>query len=87
MRVLRTKVEQSSSGTASRLRTAAKGYATEAATALVAHARRAAGVAVIRAHTMPEHNASARVLSKCGFVKVGELMDPEDGLIWRWEKG
>jgi RimJ/RimL family protein N-acetyltransferase len=31
-------------------------------------------------------NASARVLAKCGFRRVGEVIDPEDGLVWRWEK-
>ena len=33
-----------------------------------------------------EANASTRVLTKCGFRHVGEVMDPEDGLVWRWEK-
>ncbi len=38
------------------------------------------------AHTCPEPNASTRVLTKCGFRRVGEVMDPDDGLVWRWEK-
>jgi RimJ/RimL family protein N-acetyltransferase len=33
-----------------------------------------------------EENASARVLTKCGFRRVGEIVDPEDGLVWRWER-
>ena len=61
------------------------GYATEAAQALVAYARNSPGVRTIRAHTMPEKNASTRVLIKSGFQQVGEIRDPEDGIVWRWE--
>jgi len=63
-----------------------KGYATEAANALVAFAFSTGQVRVIRAHTLREQNASTRVLGKCGFRHVGDVIDPEDGLVWRWEK-
>ena len=63
-----------------------KGYATEAAQALTAYAFSSGKVRVVRAHTRPEPNASTRVLAKCGFRRVGEVIDPEDGLVWRWEK-
>lgn len=63
-----------------------KGYATEAAEALVIYAFGSAGVRVVRAHTLPTSNASTRVLTKCGFHYVGEVIDPEDGLVWRWER-
>jgi RimJ/RimL family protein N-acetyltransferase len=63
-----------------------KGYATEAATALVSYAFGSGQVRVVRAHTLPEPNASTRVLTKCGFKRVGEVIDPDDGLVWRWEK-
>ena|SRR2546421_2396503 len=63
-----------------------KGYATEAAQALVAYAFSSGRVRVVRAHTLPEPNASTRVLTKCGFRHLGEVIDPEDGLVWRWEK-
>jgi len=63
-----------------------KGYATEAAEALTAYAFSSGKVRVVRAHTLPESNASGRVLTKCGFRRVGEVIDPEDGLVWRWEK-
>ncbi len=43
-------------------------------------------VQLIRAHTRPEANASTRVLRKCGFVHIGEIIDPEDGPVWRWER-
>ena len=63
-----------------------KGYATEAAEALTAYAFSSGKVRVVRAHTLPESNASGRVLTKCGFRRIGEVIDPEDGLVWRWEK-
>ena len=62
-----------------------KGYATEAAAALVSYAFGSGQVRVVRAHTLPEPNASTRVLTKCGFRRVGEVIDPDDGLVWRWE--
>ena len=63
-----------------------RGFATEAAHALVAYAFASGRVRVVRAHTLPEPNASTRVLAKCGFRYVGEVVDPEDGRVWRWEK-
>jgi RimJ/RimL family protein N-acetyltransferase len=63
-----------------------KGYATEAAAALVAFASADLRVRIIRAHTLPEKNASTRVLEKCGFNKIGEIRDPENNLVWQWEK-
>jgi ribosomal-protein-alanine N-acetyltransferase len=61
-----------------------RGYAKEAVAALVEFAL-GAGARVVRAHTRPENGASARVLAACGFARVGEVVDPEDGLVWRWE--
>ena len=63
-----------------------KGYATQAAQALTAFAVASGRVRVVRVHTRPGPNASARVLEKCGFRNLGEVIDPEDGLVWRWEK-
>ena len=63
-----------------------RGYATEAAQALVSYAFSYSRVRVVRAHTLPEANASTHVLAKCGFQCVGEVIDPDDGLVWRWEK-
>lgn len=63
-----------------------RGYATEAAAALVGFAFRHDPVRRVWAHTLPAANASARVLAKCGFTKLGEVVDPEDGLVWRWER-
>lgn len=63
-----------------------RGYATEAAGALLRFAAADDRVRLVRAHTMPEGDASTRVLRKCGFVCIGEVIDPEDGLVWRWER-
>jgi RimJ/RimL family protein N-acetyltransferase len=61
-----------------------RGYATEVTHMLVAWARERDGVRAVRAHTLPETNASTRVLTKCGFAFEGEVIDPEDGRVWRW---
>ena len=63
-----------------------RGYATEAAAALVGFAFHHDAVRLVRAHTLPEANASTRVLGKCGFTFTGSVEDPEDGLVWRWER-
>jgi RimJ/RimL family protein N-acetyltransferase len=36
--------------------------------------------------TLPEENASNKALRRNGFVFAGAVEDPEDGLVWRWEK-
>ena len=63
-----------------------KGYATATAAALVEYAFRCEDVRVVLAHTLPDNVASQRVLAKCGFDRVGEVVDPEDGLVWRFER-
>jgi RimJ/RimL family protein N-acetyltransferase len=64
-----------------------RGYATEAARALTEFAFASGRVRLVRAHSRPDNTASARVLEKCGFRMVGQVMDPEDGLVCRWERG
>ena len=64
-----------------------RGFATEAAEALARFALASGRVQLVRAHTKPDGDASMRVLSKCGFRRVGEVTDPEDGLVGRWERG
>ena len=63
-----------------------RGYATEAARALVEFAFASDEVRVVRAHTLPRSNASTRVLQKCGFYHAEDAVDPEDGPVWRWER-
>lgn len=61
-----------------------RGYATAMARKLIGLAREAAQVEQIIAHTLPEANASTRVLEKAGMSFVGEVNDPDDGRVWRW---
>jgi RimJ/RimL family protein N-acetyltransferase len=63
-----------------------QGYATEAAAALFAFACDHPHAKLVRAHTLPTTNASTRVLAKNGFRDVGGVVDPDDGLVWRWER-
>jgi RimJ/RimL family protein N-acetyltransferase len=62
-----------------------KGYATEATQALIGYGISEKHVHRIRAHTKSGSMASERVLRKCGFELMGEVEDPEDGLVNRWE--
>jgi RimJ/RimL family protein N-acetyltransferase len=64
-----------------------RGFASEAAGALVEFAFASGRVRLVRAHTKPDNGASKRVLAKCGFHRVGEVMDAEDGLVCRWDRG
>lgn len=61
-----------------------QGIATELVRWLVARAREA-GLRLVVAHTLAEVSASTSVLRKCGFVRVAEVLDPDDGPLWRWE--
>ena len=61
-----------------------RGFAKEAAAALVKFAYES-GARCVRAHTLPQRGPSTSVLTSCGFQQVGEVIDPEDGLVWRWE--
>jgi RimJ/RimL family protein N-acetyltransferase len=62
-----------------------RGHATAMAGALTDIAFEA-GVPTVIAHTLPEENASTRALRRNGFRHSGEVIDPEDGLVWRWER-
>jgi ribosomal-protein-alanine N-acetyltransferase len=45
-----------------------------------------AGAPCIIAHTLPVENPSNRGLVRNGFTFAGDVIDPEDGPVWRWEK-
>jgi RimJ/RimL family protein N-acetyltransferase len=64
-----------------------RGFATEVASALTGFALASGRVRMVRAHTKLDNTASARVLEKCGFRRVCEVIDPEDGPVYRWERG
>jgi RimJ/RimL family protein N-acetyltransferase len=63
-----------------------RGYASAMAAGLVELAEGFAGIRRVRAHTLPERNASTRILEKLGFERIGEAVDPEAGQVWRWER-
>lgn len=63
-----------------------RGFATAAAQLLMQRGRELAEVQLFRAHTLPDNPASHGVLRNCGFAKVGEVDDPDDGHVWRWER-
>jgi ribosomal-protein-alanine N-acetyltransferase len=61
-----------------------RGVATRMAALLISLAKGSAPNVVVTAHTLPEENASTRVLRKLGFVLEGPRIHEEDGQIWVW---
>jgi RimJ/RimL family protein N-acetyltransferase len=61
-----------------------RGIGRRMAAALVEIARSQGSVTEVVAHTLPEANASTRILDRIGFACVGTVVDPEDGPVWRW---
>ncbi|MDQ3896816.1 MAG: GNAT family N-acetyltransferase, partial [Actinomycetota bacterium] len=61
-----------------------RGIATTVVRELLARARDA-GLRTVIAHTQPQPSPSTSVLARCGFRKVDEVVDPDDGPVWRWE--
>jgi [ribosomal protein S5]-alanine N-acetyltransferase len=44
------------------------------------------GVSCVKAQTLPEKNASVRILERLNFVFVGSVDHPEDGKVWEWRR-
>jgi len=61
-----------------------RGVATSMAAELVAVARRCGPTIAVTARTLPERNASHRVLEKLDFRRTGLVEDPEDGTVLEW---
>ena len=61
-----------------------RGIATAVVRELIQRAGRA-GLRAVSAHTLAEENASTKVLERCGFTRTAELIDPDEGPVWRWE--
>jgi RimJ/RimL family protein N-acetyltransferase len=57
-----------------------RGYATAMLAALLRRAAAEPGVRSVRASIRPDNVASLATVARFGFVKVGEQLDPEDGL-------
>lgn len=62
-----------------------RGHAGRTAAALLAIARAADPALPMWAKTLPEENASTRVLRRLGFTYTGIVQDHEIGDAWRWE--
>jgi ribosomal-protein-alanine N-acetyltransferase len=63
-----------------------RGFATAMAHALAKGLAESGEARLIVAHTLPEENASTRILRKLEYRYVGEVDHPEDGRVWRWER-
>jgi RimJ/RimL family protein N-acetyltransferase len=61
------------------------GLGIAAARAMIAKAAATGAVSMVIAHTLARENPSTGVLRRLGFTKTRELIDAEDGPIWRWE--
>jgi ribosomal-protein-alanine N-acetyltransferase len=62
-----------------------QGYAKSMARALISVARSSPLVRHVIAHTLPERNPSTSVLRSAGMRFIGEVVDPDDGPVWRWQ--
>jgi len=62
-----------------------RGLATEMAWHLIELAQATAPGIRIFAFTLPEKNASNRILGKLEFNFAGETRDEDDRVVWRWE--
>lgn len=62
-----------------------RGVATLMAQSLIDLAQKH-GVVKIKAQTLPEKNASTRILEKLGFEFSGPVVHPTDGEVWEWHK-
>lgn len=63
-----------------------RGVATKMASQLVRIAEQHPAKPIVVAQTLPERNASHRVLEKLGFVNTGILEHEEDGIVIEWRR-
>jgi RimJ/RimL family protein N-acetyltransferase len=63
-----------------------RGFAREAVVGLMEWAAGTGRVRVFRAAIAPGNLASQALVASLGFVRVGEQIDPEDGLEWLFER-
>jgi ribosomal-protein-alanine N-acetyltransferase len=62
-----------------------RGLGTAAAAELVRRAAEA-GLHRVVAHTLAQPSPSTGVLRSLGFIRTDEIQDPDEGLLWRWER-
>lgn len=63
-----------------------KGVATQMARQLLLIAQEAQQGLIVAAQTLPDRNASHRVLEKLGFTCKGSLEHDEDGTVLEWQR-
>ena len=63
-----------------------RGYGAAMARSLFEIAAGSGEVDRMIAQTLREENASVRICRRLDFVLEGEVLDPEDGPVWRWIK-
>jgi ribosomal-protein-alanine N-acetyltransferase len=63
-----------------------RGFGSAMARSLIDIAAESAETKWVVAHTLREKNASVRICRRLNFAFEGEVVDPEDGPVWRWEK-
>lgn len=64
-----------------------KGVATQMASMLINIAAAVAPGVQIMARTLPEENASTKILQNLGFKNLGRIHDAEHGAVWEWALG
>ena len=62
-----------------------RGYATNMASGLVGVAQNHDPTLTIYAQTLPDRNASHRILEKLGFRRIGEVNHSDDGVVAEWQ--
>jgi [ribosomal protein S5]-alanine N-acetyltransferase len=63
-----------------------RGLATQAVMRLIEIAQRTDPAVRLTAKTLPEENASTKILRRNGFTFAGETTDHEIGLAWAWTR-
>ena len=61
-----------------------KGYAKSTVAGLLDIAKRSGEIRRVIAHTLPEENASTKVLTRCGFASDRKVIATDEGHVWRW---
>jgi [ribosomal protein S5]-alanine N-acetyltransferase len=61
-----------------------RGWGGGMAAALTAMALDAPEVSRVIAHTLQQEGASTRILRSLGYDLVGDVIDPDEGPVWRW---
>lgn len=63
-----------------------QGLASEAARWMVERAFDDPRVLAVDAHTLGKESHSTRILSRLGLVRMGEVVDPDEGPLWHWRR-